>query len=290
MPPNYNMKNMTCLITGSTSGIGRATAFQLARMNGHVIVHGRKEAACQNTRREIIKNTGNKKVDYVFADLSLMKEVDRMAKGVEQRFIHLNVLVNNAGTFSIHRQITPEGIELTWAVNYLSRFLFTNRLIDLLTKNAPSRIINVAGAYHAKGRIHFDDVRLEKNYSYQRANSQSKLADVLFTYKLAEKLKGTGVTVNCLHPGAVNTGSVLRAKDISWIMKCMYRLMSVFLKSPEQGAETSVYLASSPEVKGISSRYFVNKKERESAPQTYDKELQDKLWTLSEEMIDKIVL
>ena len=202
----------TCLITGSTSGIGKATALQLAKKNWHIILHGRKETLCQQSRDEIIRETGNTKIAYIVADLSLMKEVEKVVKEIEQKFPELNILVNNAGTVSLNRRLTSEGIELTWAVNYLSRFLLTNRLLNLLQKNAPSRIIDVAGAYHAKGQIHFDDINLDKNYSFGMANSQAKLANVLFTYKLAEKLKGTKVTVNCLHPGLLERALSKRQK------------------------------------------------------------------------------
>lgn len=279
------MNNQTCLVTGSTLGIGKATAMQLARKGWHVVIHGRRESECQKVRDEIIKKTGNKNLEYVVADFSLMRDVERMAEDVKKRFPELKVLVNNAGTFSMERVITKEGIEFTWAVNYLSRFLLVSRLLDLLKKNAPSRIVDVAGAYHANGEIHFSDINLEKDYSFQKANSQAKLANVLFTYKLAHKLKGTNVTVNCLHPGFVNTGSILQAPGVSGFSKLMYKLMSIFSKSPEQGAETSVYLASSPEAEGVSGKYFIDRKETKSAPQTYDKKLQDKVWDFSEVMV-----
>jgi len=279
----------TCLITGSTSGIGKATAIQLAQKGWHVVIHGRKEPECQKVKDEIIKETGNKNVDYVVADLSLMKEVDRMAAEIRRRFPDLKVLVNNAGTFSMERTITKEGVELTWAVNYLSRFLLVNRLLDLLKKNAPARIVDVAGAYHAKGEIHFEDINLEKGYSFQTANSQSKLANILFTYRLNQKLGGTGVSANCLHPGFVNTGSILRVPGVSGFSRLMYKAMSIFSKSPEKGAATSVYLASSPEAAGASGKYFIDKKEAKSAPKTYDKTLQGKLWNFSVETIRKVL-
>lgn len=285
--PN-KLTEYTCLITGSTSGIGKATAILLARKDWHIILHGRKGSDCRKVKKEIVEITGNKKVDYITADLSLMNEVKAMAKEIRFRFPNLNVMVNNAGTFSMERVITKEGYELTWAVNYLSRFLLVKLLIDLLKKNSPSKIVDVAGAYHSKGKIYFDDINLTNNYSYSKANSQSKLANVLFTYKLADKLKGSNITVNCLHPGVVNTGSILRAPNIPSFFKLIYKIISIFSINPIQGAATSVYLASSPEVEGISGKYFIDKKERKSAPQTYDKELQNKLWKLSEKMIKTI--
>lgn len=249
-----------CLITGSTSGIGKATAILLAQKGWHIIIHGRKESDCQKVKKEIIDLTGNKKIDYITADLSLMNEVKAMAKEIRHRFPNLNVMVNNAGTFSMERVITKEGIELTWSVNYLSRFLLIDRLIDLLKRNSPSRIVDVAGAYHSKGKIHFGDINLTNSYSYSKANSQSKLANVLFTYKLAEILSGSNVTVNCLHPGMVNTGSILHVPNVSGFFKLMYRLMSLFAQNPKQGASTSFYLASSPEVESVSGKYLLIKK------------------------------
>ncbi len=277
----------TCLLTGSTSGIGKATAIQLSRLGWHMIIHGRKEKDCQVLKEEIKEKTGNDNVDYVISDLSLMKSVKRMAEEVTERFPELNILINNAGTFSTTRVLTAEGIEITWAVNYLSRFLLVTALLPVLKKNAPSRIVDVAGAYHNKGMIHFSDISLERNYSYQRANNQAKLANVLFTYKLAEVLAGTCVTSNCLHPGAVNTGAILKKEGVSPIMKQIYRLMRFLLKTPDQGAETSVYLGSSPLIESVTGKYFVDKKIKKSARETYDKNLQDDLWTLSERMIEK---
>ncbi len=280
------MATRTALITGSTSGIGLATAKALAPKGWHIILHGSTEAKCQRIRTELIQETGNQQVDFVAADLFLMAEVHKMCTVVRERFPQLNVLILNAGTFHVERMLTDEGLERTWAVNYLSRFLLTDQLLDTLKVNAPSRIVDVSGMYHSRGKIHFEDLTLEQDYSMSAANSQSKLANVLFTKKLARELAGTGVSINTLHPGAVNTGSFLRAEGFTRSSKFFYRLMSPFFKTPEKGAATSVYLASSPEVQGVSGEYFVNSHPKESAKQTYDTALQDRLWEMSMERIN----
>ena len=280
--------NNTALITGSTSGIGKATAIKLAGLGWNVVIHGRREDRCEATVREIKAMTRNEQVAFVRADLSELSQVKALAEKIRTDFPELNVLINNAGTFSNTRLVTGDGLERTWVVNYLSRFLLTTLLLDVLKKNGASRIIDVSGAYHSKGYIHFDDIHLAKHYSMAIANNQSKLANVLFTYKLARMLEGTPVTVNTLHPGAVNTGSVLKADGFSAFFKWFYRLLIPFFKSPDQGAKTSVFLASSPEVEAVSGKYFVNKKAKKSSKASYDIPLQDKLWDLSERMIRQI--
>lgn len=278
--------NNTALVTGACSGIGKATAGALARLGWKVVIHGRTETACRETMKEIQLQNPAANLDLIVADLSEMNQVERMAAEVNARFPELKVLINNAGTFSKARALTSEGLELTWAVNYLSRFLLTNSLLDLLRKNAPSRIVDISGAYHSKGVIHFNDLSLHHNYSMAAANNQSKLANVLFTYKLARMLEGSGVTINTLHPGAVNTGTVLKSPGFSGFSKWMYRMVSPFFNTPEQGAKTSVYLASSPEVENVSGRYFVHCQERRSSDASYDVALQEKLWEESEKMVN----
>ena len=277
------------LVTGATSGIGKATAIALAKLGWKVIVHGRRAENCQRVVDEIKQQTNKEAVYFIAADLSEMKAVKQLAEQVQVAHPELNVLINNAGTFSKARKLTKEGLEMTWAVNYLSRFLLTNELLDLLKRNGPSRIVDVSGMYHSKGEIYFTDINLRQKYSLSIANNQSKLANVLFTYKLARDLEGTAVTINTLHPGAVNTGSILRSEDFSGFFKLFYRLMSVFFKSPKQGAATSVYLASSPEVEGISGQYFVDEKPKKSAQKTYDTQLQNKLWDKSWKMIKEVI-
>lgn len=262
-------------------GIGKATASALARMGATIIIVGRNEENLKTVQREIQFKTGNQSVDFLFADLSSQKAVRNLSQTFKDKYQQLHVLINNAGLTLTKRHVTEDGLEMTLAVNYLSRFLLTNLLLDVLRRSAPARIINVAGAYHAKGEIYFDNINLEHEYSSLKANNQTKLADVLFTYKLARQLEGSDVTVNCLHPGAVRTGSIYKDKDIPLYMKIMYKLFSPFFKSSEKGSETSVYLASSHDVEGITGKYFVNKKVKESAEKIYDTDLQNRLWKIS---------
>ncbi len=222
--------NRTALITGSTAGIGKATALALAKMGWAVIVHGKEEAKCQDTVKELMQLSNNTDIHYCCSDLADLKAVKQMADEIIHSYPYLNVLINNAGTFSHERKLTNSNLEMTWVVNYLSRFTLTNSLLDTLKLNAPSRIVDVSGAYHAKGQINFEDISLEHNYSMARANNQSKLANVLFTYHLSRILEGTNVTINTLHPGAVNTGSVLKSEGFSPFLKWIYRLMIPFFK------------------------------------------------------------
>ncbi len=275
------MKSETILITGSTSGIGYAAAKQLAKQGVHLIIHGRSKDKCEQTVQEIKHLTHHPHIDYIVADLSDLAQVREMALQIKQRFPQLSVLILNAGTFSHIRKITQDGLELTWVVNYLSRFLLTQLLLDLLKQNTPSRIVDVSGAYHAYGKIHFDDLTLQNNYSMSVANSQSKLAIVLFTYKLARVIEDRLLTINTLHPGAVNTGSVLRSEGFSNSAKWMYRIFSPFFKTPQQGASTLVYLTTSTKVATVSGKYFVNQKPKRSAKASYDIALQDRLWETS---------
>lgn len=271
----------TALITGSTKGIGKATAIELAKLNWRVIIHGRKLMECEDARREIIAASGNSRIEIIASDLSEVSDVIQMATEIKSRFSDISVLILNAGTFGVSRKITKDGLELTWMVNYFSRFILVDQLLDLLKTNAPSRIIDVSGMYHKKGSIHFDDLTLENNYTMSKAINQSKLANVLYTHKLAQILKGSNVTINTLHPGAVNSGSILRSAEFSKFAKMMYRISSIFFKSTKSGSSTIVYLASSPEVEGLSGKYLVNKKQRNSSIKSQDIQLQDKLWTYS---------
>jgi NAD(P)-dependent dehydrogenase (short-subunit alcohol dehydrogenase family) len=274
------MRGRVCMVTGASSGLGKATVLGLARLGVQVVMVCRDEARGEAARQDIIKQSNNTNVELLVADLSSMAEVYALVETFRQRFDRLHVLINNAGVYLRERQVTKDGFEQTFAVNYLAPFLLTNLLLELLKASAPARIINVAGAYHRQGQLHFDDLQLTQGYTGARANNQSQLARVLFTYELARRLKGTGVTANCLHPGSVRT-DIMRdmPKTVQFLARTVFRPLFV---SPEQGATTILYLASSPEVEAITEKYFVSKRPVLSSRVSYNSELAKRLWTMSE--------
>jgi len=278
------MNGKICLVTGASSGIGKATALGLARMGATVVMVCRDADKGQAALAEIRQKSGNNSIDLIVADLSSQAAIRSLASEYRSKYQHLHVLVNNAGVYYTKRHVTVDGLEAMFTVNYLARFLLTNLLLDIIKSSAPARIINVAGAYHAKGVINFDDLQGERDFAGQRANHQSKLADVLFTYELARRLEGTGVTVNCLHPGMVATSLVDKDKAFPVFFKYLYKMSKPLMKSPAQGAETTLDLATSPEVKGITGQYFVNKKKSPSSPESHDRELAQRLWEVSEKL------
>src|SRR5215203_2355728 len=271
-----------CLITGATSGIGRATAMGLANMGASVVMVGRDRDRGEAALAEIKEKSTNASVDLMLADLSSQEEIRRLAEEFKEAYPRLNVLINDAGLFRSERITTADGLEMTFAVNHLAYFLLTNLLLDVLKASAPSRIVNVSSGEQRNGTIDFDDLQGEKGYKGAKAYSQSKLATVLFTYELARRLEGTGVSANCLHPGAgirTNFGS-----GVSGVFGFMVRALRPLMKSPEKGAETSIYLASSPEVEGLSGRYFVKKAETCSSDVSYDERLARRLWGVSAQL------
>ena len=272
------MDGKTCLITGATSGIGKETAFGLARLGARVVIVGRDPDRTRAAADWIRRETGSEQVSFLLADLSSQSEVRGLAREFKDKYSRLDVLVNNAGGIFTRRETTVDGFERTWALNHLAYFLFTQELLELLKASAPARIVNVASTMHTGGLIDFGDLQGEKSYSGIRAYSQSKLANVLFTYALARRLEGTGVTANCLHPGGVATGF---GQNTFGALKLLMRLARPFLITAEQGAATSIYLASSPDVEGASGRYFAKCKPDRSSAVSRDEALQERLWALS---------
>lgn len=273
--------NQTCLITGANSGIGEVTARALAASGATVIMVCRDRTKGEVARAEIRRVTNNDRVDLLIADLSEQRQIRRLAAEVKERFAELHVLINNAGIWNDKREVTADGFEATWALNHLAYFLLTEELIDLLKSSAPARIINLSSDYHKLGHIDFDDTQLSRAFSGGRAYGQSKLANVIFTYELARRLKGTGVTANCLHPGAVNTNFF---NNISGLFGLLTRIGKPFLRTPAKGAETVIWLASSPEVEHVSGKYFFDRRERRSSPESYDRKVAQGLWEVSERM------
>ena len=271
------------LVTGATAGIGNQTAKELAKWNSTVVIVSRDSRKGEETVKEIQAYSGNNNVSYLTADLSSQKEIRQLANRFREKYNSLDVLVNNAGIFCTDLKYSADGIELQFATNHLSYFLLTNLLIDLLKKSSPSRIVNVSSEAHYRGTINFEDLNLANNYDGFKAYRQSKLGNVLFTYELAERLKGTGVTVNCLHPGGVNT-KLGDAHTSGWVFWA-WRLAKPFFISVKKGAATSIYLASSQEVEGVTGKYFDLCKPRKSADLSYDKSLMKKLWKMSDEMV-----
>lgn len=277
-------KNSVVIVTGANAGMGKAASIALARTGASVVMLCRSRERGEKAVNEVRALTGNNSVELMLCDLGSLKSIEHFCREFKSRYNKLDVLVDNAGIIHRDRHETVDGYEATFGVNYLGHFLLTNRLLDILTASAPSRIIILASSEHRKGRIEFEDINLTKDYSLKRAYRQSKLANVLFTYELAERLKGTGVSANCVHPGVINTGMTIKfctdggyGKFVAWILR-------PFFRSPERGAETAVYLATSPEAEGVTGKYFYLKKPIASSERSYDRELARRLWDLGEEM------
>lgn len=277
------MKDKVFLITGATSGIGKITALEVAKLGATVVLVGRNKAKTEGVVKEIKEKSGNEKVSYLLADLSIQKEVKNLAEEFKQKFDRLDVLVNNAGLLMHKKELTPDNLEYSFATNHMAYFILTNLLLDLLKKSAPSRIVSVASEAHRMGDLDFDDINFEKHsYSPWKAYGKSKLNNILFTYELADRLKGTGVTANCLHPGVVNTGFTFI--DIPIVKPIVEAIVKPFLLTPEKGAETQIYLATSEEVNGVTGKYFSKKRSTPSSTNSHSKEAQKKLWELSEKL------
>ncbi|MEZ4671037.1 MAG: SDR family oxidoreductase [Anaerolineae bacterium] len=278
------MQGKTVLISGATNGIGLVTARELAKMGAEVVVVGRSKAKTEETVRKILTVSGHQQVHGLVADLSLMSEVRRVAQEFNQRFPRLDVLINNAGAMFAERRETAEGNEMTLALNHLNYFLLTHLLLDKLKSSTPARIVSVSSDAHRTLPLKLDDLQSRKNYGMGGlgAYSQSKLMNVMFTYELARRLRGTGATANVLHPGFVATGF---ARNNGGLMSLVMKAISVFAISPQEGAKTSIYLASSPEVEGVSGKYFEKCKAVPSLPAAYDEAAQRQLWTISEQLV-----
>jgi len=276
------MAGKTVLVTGGTGGIGLATAAGLAAQGARVGITGRDRGRAEAAAAQIVDRTGNSAVDPFVADLSVQADIRRLSAEVLDTYPQLHVLVNNVGGSWAHRHVTPDGLEHTFAVNHLAPFLLTNLLLERLEASAPARVVTVSSGAQAMGRIDFDDMQSERRYSGQRAYSASKLANVLFTYELARRLDGTGVTATVLHPGLVSTS--FGAEDPAPFFRVLVPLVRPFMKSPEQGAATSIYLASSPEVEGVSGRYFANRRPQRSSRASYDVQTAARLWEVSADL------
>lgn len=279
-----NMQNKIVLVTGATNGIGYEAAKTAAGMGAMIVGVGRNPQKCADSAAQITRLTGNAAVEFLVADLSMQAQVRQVADEFKRKYDRLDVLLNNAGGYFAKREVSQDGIEMTWALNHLNYFLLTDLLLDVIKASAPARIVNVSsGAHTGAKRINFEDVEFKTGYSGWSAYSHSKLANVMFTYELARRLEGTKVTANALHPGFVATGF---GHNNGGVMRTgMSLIQKLVAKQPEQGAATSVYLASSSEVEGVTGRYFDDSKEKRSSGASYDVSAQQRLWELSEQMV-----
>ena len=276
------MDDKIALITGATNGIGLITARALAKRGATVVLVGRDTSRTERAAQEIRRQTPGSTVHSLLADLSSQAQVRRLAKDIQTRFPRLDVLVNNAGAVFAKRQVSVDGIEMTLALNHLAPFLLTNLLLDSLKASDQARIVTVASAAHMGMRIPFDDLNHEHGrYQNFVVYGQSKLMNIMFTYELARRLQGTTVTANALHPGFVATNF---GKSNGGWWNTVFALIRPFAISPEQGAQTSIYLASSPDVSTVSGQYFAKRHPVKSSSASYDREAQQRLWTVSEEL------
>jgi retinol dehydrogenase 14 len=277
------MTGKTVLITGGTGGIGRAAAIRLASMGARVGITGRDRGRAQRAAAEIASESDNATVDVFVADMSSQAEVRRLAQEVLTAYPRLDVLLNNVGGFWSHRHVTADGLEHTFALNHLAPFLLTSLLLDRLKASAPARVVTVSSGAQSMGKIDFDDLMGERRYSGQTAYNQSKLANVMFTYELARRLSGTGVTATALHPGMTNTA--FSAEDPSRAFAPLVKVIRPFMRKPEQGADTPVYLASAPQAEGLSGQYFANREAKRSNKSSYDAVATARLWQVSADLV-----
>jgi NAD(P)-dependent dehydrogenase (short-subunit alcohol dehydrogenase family) len=276
----HTMNGKTVLVTGANSGIGLATAKGLAKAGARVVMVCRSKEKGQAARQEVIETSGNQDIHLIRADLSVQSEIHAAATEFTQRFNRLDVLINNAAIIPPSRELTKDGIETQFAVNHLSYFLLTHLLLNVLKASAPSRIVNVSSNLHSAGRFEANNVEAEKGYGIGGVAqyNNTKLFNMLFTFELARRLEGTGVTVNALHPGVIAT-NLTRA--LPRPLNALYRMV---MPKPESGARTSIHLASSPDVEGITGKYWANSAISEPAPHSQRKEDARALWEISERM------
>ncbi len=274
------MKNKTAVITGGNDGIGYQTSLELARRGAHVIIVCRNEQKAKNAVQQIKSATGNEHIRYVLADLANQQSIRKAAAEIRSKVDVLDVLINNAGGTFGSFELTADGLEKTIATNHFAYFLLTGLLLDLVKKSPYARIVNVSSGSHYNGKIDFESFTKNNGYNVLKAYAQSKIANVLFTFELAERLKKTQVTVNCLHPGFVKTR--IGSKSGHFAASLWILLTKISGMSLEQGAATSVYLATSPEVQGITGKYFTKCKAKEPKADACDAALRKKLWEVSE--------
>jgi len=278
------MKDKVCVITGGTDGIGKAAAYALAVQGARLLVHGRDPDKGARAVAELKARSRNPAIEFLQADFSSLADVRRLAAAVMERTPRIDVLVNNAGGIFGKRTLSKDGYEMTFAVNHLAPFLLTHLLLDTVKSAAPSRIVTTASRAHQGAKIAFDGLQATGKYSQMSAYGTSKLANVLFTRALAKRLQGTAVTATCVHPGFVRT-NFGRGVEVPALVKGIFGLVSRFARSPEKGAETVVYLATSPDVQGASGGYYFDCKLTPPSSAAQDDVAAERLWQVSEQLV-----
>jgi NAD(P)-dependent dehydrogenase (short-subunit alcohol dehydrogenase family) len=275
------MQGKVCVVTGATSGIGLVSAQALARQGATLIVVARNAERGAATVSRIRQETGNSAVELMVADLSVQVQVRQLAGEIQQRCARLDVLVNNAGALFARRQLSQDGLEMTFALNHLAYFLLTNLLLDHLKAADSARVVNVSSDAHRHAELDFSDLQGQHRYTGWRAYARSKLANILFTYELARRLEGTDIATNALHPGFVATNFGRNNRSIT---AALFRILQLAAISPEEGAQTIIYLASSPAVRGVKGQYFVKQQAVRSSQLSYDRSAAERLWQVSAEL------
>jgi len=278
---HLQLKEKVCMVTGATSGIGLETVRGLVAQGAVVVAVGRNPEKGSAVVSQIRKATSNPSIELMLADLSEQAQVRRLVEAFKSRYSRLDVLVNNAGAIFLRRQLSADGIEMSFALNHLSFFLLTHLLLDTLKASAPARIVNVSSNMQKHARIDFDDLEGVREYGSFKAYGQSKLCILLFTYELARRLENTGVTVNAVHPGVVGTNI---GGNNGWLGRVFVPIYKLLGKSPSKGAETSIFVASAPELQGVTGKYFIDKKPVASSPISYDEAVAKRLWDISARM------
>ena len=273
------LKGKICIITGATSGVGKETAKALAKKGATVVLPVRNSMKGDTLKDEILAETPDAKLDFMHCNLASFESIRQFAKEFKAKYNKLHILINNAGIWESKRNLSEDGIEMNFAVNHLAPFLLTHLLLDTIKKSAPARIINVASNAHKYSKMNFPDLEFEKKYSSMKSYSQSKLANILFTKKLSQQLHGSGVTANSLHPGVVKTNLFDKMPGF------MVKIMGLFMISPVKGAQTTIYLATSPDVEKTSGEYFSESKRKKPSSEALRQDVADKLWGISEKYV-----
>jgi NAD(P)-dependent dehydrogenase (short-subunit alcohol dehydrogenase family) len=286
--PQPDLTGRVILVTGANSGIGKVTAEELAKMGATLVMVSRDRERGATALAEVRTASGNQDVHLLLGDLSVQAEIVALADQFKAQFDRLDVLVNNAGVFLNNREESADGLEMTFAVNHLAYFLLTQLLLDMLKASSPARIVNVSSGAHQGSSLNFDDLQHEQSYSGFQVYRRSKLMNILFTYALDRRLTGSGVTVNVIHPGFTRTN--FGRRDNGLMGKLAMPFMALMGRSAEKGAETVIYLASAPEVADVSGKYFVDKQAVKSSPESYDEDIQERLWQVSAGLVKPVYL